>query len=101
MAGQSISGVVGSIRWHDYTAAAINGYVVTPLSRDRQRWSLRATVVLSDSFKMAQRPLVFVAQLRNQCAWRWPVLSLTQEVERGVPTLVAELGPVMTDVAIQ
>ena len=85
MLGGSIRGVVGQILWHHYPAAAINGYLVT---RTNQRWALRGTVVLSDAFKLAQRPLVFVAP-HNKGAWRWPIESL-QLSENG--TLTATLG---------
>lgn len=71
MAGGSITGVVGHIKWHDYTAAAINGYTVTRSGTD---WFLRGTVVLSDAYKMAQRPLTFVATT-DKGAWRWPIDS--------------------------
>jgi len=92
----ALTGRVGSIKWHYYTAAAIEGYAVTR-SADGQ-WGLTATVVLSDAFKMAQRPLVFAA-LRTKhgvdghtvvkSAWRWPILShvLTDHA------LTARLGP--------
>jgi hypothetical protein len=94
--GGAITGVVGAIKWHYYTAAGIEGYTVTR-SKDGQ-WSLRAQVVLSDAFKMAQRPLTFVAMhakkgLDGQCVvkseWRWPILSLTAEAHQ----LTARLGP--------
>ena len=96
-----ITGVVGHIRWHYYTAAAINGFTVTPLAKDRRRWSLRATVVLSDSFKMAQRPLTFVAKLRNGKEWTWPITAMRMDTINGMPVLVAELGPEANDVPIR
>lgn len=93
----AFSGVTGSIRWHYYTAAAIEGYTVTR-SADGTRWGLTATVVLHDAFKMAQTPLVFVA-LRTKhgldghtvvkSAFRWPILSC-QFVDH---QLTARLGP--------
>jgi len=55
-------GVVAEIRWHTYIAAAIRGYV---LERRRSGVvTLRATVLLSDAFKLAQRPLTFVMPVR-------------------------------------
>jgi len=90
--GGVIRGVVGHIRWHYYTAAAINGYTVTRVSRDGRRWSLQATVVLSDSFKMAQRPLVFVAK-HKRGEWRWPIEHMELQTIHGLPTLTARLGP--------
>jgi hypothetical protein len=83
-----ITGVVGSIKWGTqpawYTAAGIMGYTVAPRNTAGTEWELVATVVLSDAFKMAQRPLTFVAMhtkkgLDGQCVvkteWRWPILS--------------------------
>jgi hypothetical protein len=94
--GVSIAGIVGAIRWDYYTAAGIHGYTAS-CTKDGV-WSLTATVVLSDAFKMAQRPLVFVAMhakkgLDGQCvvktAWRWPILSYTLVDHQ----LTAKLGP--------
>lgn len=93
---RTLTGIKGSIRWHYYTAAAIEGYTVTR-SKDGQ-WSLRAKVVLSDAYKMAQEPLTFVAMhtkkgLDGTCVvkteWRWPILSC-QLVDH---QLTARLGP--------
>lgn len=98
-----IRGVVGEIRWGDgagaYRAAAINGYRVTPADKHRQRWTLSGTVVLSDSFKMAQRPLYFVAKLRGGHEWRWPIVRLDVQVQNGFPILTAELGSEVSDVS--
>lgn len=93
-----ITGVVGSIRWQFYTAAGIHGYTVAPANKTGTLWDLVATVVLSDAFKMAQTPLVFVAMhtkkgLDGRCVvkteWRWPILSC-QLVDH---QLSARLGP--------
>lgn len=93
-----LTGVKGSIRWGYYTAAAIEGYTVT-CSKAGQ-WSLTATVVLSDAFKMAQRPLTFTATyakkgLDGKCVvkseWRWPIVDLTYD--RETHQLTARLGP--------
>lgn len=79
-----ITGVKGSIRWHYYCAAAIEGYAVAPCNKQGTAWDLVATVVLSDAFKLAQRPLTFVAMhtkkgLDGRCVvkteWRWPIVS--------------------------
>jgi hypothetical protein len=83
-----IAGVVGHVKWHYYTAAAINGYTVSR-SRDGKTWSLVATVVLSDAFKMAQRPLTFVAK-HAKGEWRWPIESLAVDPNH---RLTAQLGP--------
>jgi hypothetical protein len=85
MAGGSIRGVVGLIKWRYYHAAAINGYTVT--RGQTGRWSLRATVVTADRFKMAQKPLLFVAP-HAKGEWRWPIVDL--EIRDGVVT--AQLG---------
>jgi hypothetical protein len=85
-----LSGVVGSIKWGHYTAAAINGYSVTPTNKARTQWRLVATVVLADAFKMAQTnpPLVFVAK-HAKGEWCWPITTLT----RTEASLTATLGP--------
>jgi hypothetical protein len=72
--GVSVKGVVGQIKWAYYNAAAINGYAV---SRGADgAWTLSGTVVTSDSFKMAQRPLIFVAP-HAKGEWRWPIEQLS------------------------
>lgn len=80
-----ITGVVGHIKWHYYTAAAINGYTV---SRAGTEWSLRAIVVLSDAFKLTQRPLKFHAP-HEHGEWVWPIESM--QIADGA--LTARLGP--------
>lgn len=84
MAG-SITGVVGQVKWAYYMAAALNGYTVT---RTGSTWILRGTVVASDAFKLAQRPLMFVAPTKHG-AWRWPIETVT--ITGG--QLEATLGP--------
>jgi hypothetical protein len=86
-----LSGVVGHIKWGHYTAAAINGYTVVPLNKARSEWSLVATVVLSDAFKMAQTPLVFTAK-HAKGEWRFPIKHLARTEYR----LTALLGPPQT-----
>lgn len=95
-----IRGVKGAIRWHYYTCAAIEGYAVSPCNKACTVWDLAATVVLSDAFKMAQRPLIFAAMhttkgLDGQCVvkteWRWPIVSC-QLVDH---QLTARLGPLL------
>lgn len=100
--GGAMTGVVGSIRWGYYTAAGIHGYTVacTP----EGVWRLTATVVLSDAFKMAQRPLTFHAMhskkgLDGICVvkteWRWPILSyaIGDGTDSPLGQLTARLGP--------
>ena len=83
-----LSGVVGHIKWGHYTAAAINGYQVAPIDKGRTEWALVATVVVSDAFKMAQVPLVFVAK-HAKGEWRFPIKRFTRSDFR----LTATLGP--------
>ena len=85
-----LTGVIGAIKWHHYTAAGIHGYTVTR-SKDGTRWALTATVVLSDAFKMAQTPLTFVAT-HKKGQWRFPILTM----QRAEHTLTATLGPPQT-----
>jgi hypothetical protein len=90
MAGGQITGVVGQIKWSYYVAAAINGYTVTRTPENT--WRLRGTVVLSDAFKLAKQPLMFVAPHRLggvDGEWRWPIL----EMEMADGSLTAKLGP--------
>lgn len=84
---KSVRGVVGQVKWSYYIAAAINGYTVT---REGSQWSLSATVVLSDAFKLSQKPLMFVAPHQHG-EWRWPITDLQLNKESG--QLTAQLGP--------
>jgi hypothetical protein len=81
----TIKGVVGQIMWGYYPAASINGYTVV---RNGTAWSLRATVVMSDAFKMTQKPLIFIAPHQHG-RWSWPIKSV--QIQNGA--LTAELGP--------
>jgi hypothetical protein len=83
-----LSGVIGAIKWGHYTAAGIHGYTVTPRNPAMTEWSLTATVVLADAFKMAQTPLVFTAK-HAKGEWRWPIKTLA----RSETSLTATLGP--------
>jgi hypothetical protein len=81
----TIKGVEGSLRWSYHQAATLRDYVVT---KTPEGWTLSATVVSSDTFRVSQRPLVFVAT-HAQGAWRWSVQSL--QIEGA--SLTAMLGP--------
>jgi hypothetical protein len=84
-----LTGVNGRIDWHYYTAAGIHGYTATPIARRRNsEWKLTANVVLHDAFKMAQRPLVFVAK-HSKGEWRFPILTYDLRDHK----LNARLGP--------
>jgi hypothetical protein len=85
MPGGSITGVVGQIKWSYYVAAALNDYTVT--RSETGEWRLSGTVVLSDAFKLAQRPLMFVAP-HAKGEWRWPILDL----DLGANQVRARLG---------
>lgn len=95
---RSIRGVVGQIRWSYYVAGAINDYVVW---RAKGVWQLQATVVQADAFKLAQRPLTFVAPTKAG-AWRWPIQVLQVadgcqlELPSGPFPIRARLGPPLT-----
>lgn len=84
-----LRGVVGLIKWSYYTAAQIEGYTVTR-TKAGTVWTLTATVVLSDAFKMAQRPLTFVAK-HAKGAWTFPIVSFA--LNRDTHQLTATLGP--------
>jgi len=70
---REITGVVASIRWADYTAAAVNGYTATrdPVTK---AWSVTGLLVIADAFKLTQRPLRFVAPFTGG-EWTWPILD--------------------------
>lgn len=87
-----ITGVVASIRWAYYTAAAVNGYTVTrdPVTR---AWSVTGTIVLADAFKLTQRPLKFVAP-HAKGEWVWPIES---PVPRVAGPFLAKLGNPIED----
>ena len=80
-----ITGVDGFIKWSYYTAAQLHRYTVR---RVDDRWTLQAVVVLSDAYKIAQRPLRFVAPTQYG-EWVWPIYTL--EIADG--SLTATLGP--------
>ena len=87
-----VSGVVGSIKWHHYPAAAINNYTVTPLNTARTTWALTATVILADAFKMAQAPLVFVAK-HAKGEWHFPIVAFPRRPDGHYQgTFTATLG---------
>jgi hypothetical protein len=83
-----IQGVVAAVKWHHYTAAAINGYTV--MRSNQGQWAARGTVVLANAFNLAQRPLTFVAKHRKG-DWRWPIQSMT--LDASGHRWSAQLGP--------
>ncbi len=84
----TIRGRVASVKWAYFTAAAVDGYTVT---RTGATWTVSGTFVPGavDAFKLAQRPLFFVAPFKRG-AWRWEIHRLTR---RDTGTFVAGLGP--------
>jgi len=86
MGSAVIRGVVGKLTWGYFNAAAINGYTVQRGTDGR--WTLTATVVSADRFKLSQKPLVFVAP-HQRGDWRWPV----QDYELKDGALTAHLLP--------
>lgn len=85
--GLQIRGVVGHIKWAYYVAAALHGYTVQR-NKDTGAWSLRGTVVVSDAFKLRQRPLEFVAPLEKG-EWRWIVES--HSIQQGTISAILSL----------
>lgn len=95
-----IRGVVGRIDWGYFPAAAINGYGVQPLADGG--WTLHATVINLDAFKIRQRPLIFAAPWRVEAKdgrpaesgeWRWPIKTMDIGEGHGPRELQATLGP--------
>lgn len=90
MPTRPIHGVVGRIDWGYFAAAAINNYSARQLADGS--WSLAATVVTFDAFKIRQRPLVFIAPHKNG-EWRWPITTIDLGEGHGPRELRATLGP--------
>lgn len=90
MPGRPIRGVVGRFDWGYFAAAAVNGYTARRL--EDGTWSLHATVINLDAFKLRQRPLIFVAPHRDG-EWRWPVQTLDLSPGQGPRECRATLGP--------
>lgn len=86
-----IHGVVGRMDWGYFAAAAIHGFTAQQLADGS--WSLHATVITFDAFKIRQRPLVFIAPHKDG-EWRWPVrtVDLGDAQQGGPRELQATLG---------
>jgi hypothetical protein len=86
-----IRGRDGQIRWAYYVAAGVEGWTLlqhpAPALR-RPKWTLSARIVGSDSFKMAQRPLLFVTVVREK-RWLFQIEQFRIEGDR----MTATLGP--------
>jgi len=81
----TITGVEGQIRWAYHSAAVLRAWTV--VSSDATR-TLTASIVSQDTFRVSQRPLVFVAP-HAKGSWTWPIEEL--QIQDGV--LSARLGP--------
>lgn len=81
----TVSGVVGSLKWGYQTAASLVAWTVTTTG---DGGALVATVDTYDTFRLAQRPLVFVAPHQDG-SWRWPIVAL----QITGASLNATLGP--------
>lgn len=91
---QTIRGRVAAVKWAYYTAAAVEGYTVT---HDKVAgWTVAGALVPGavDAFKLAQRPLYFVAPFKRG-AWRWEIRTFTRGADGG--RFVASLGPVSVE----
>jgi hypothetical protein len=89
MGPRTIRGIVGRVDWGYFAAAAINNYSATPLADGS--WSLHATVVSFDAFKIRQKPLIFVAPHKDG-EWRWPIRTVDLSEGAGPRELRATLG---------
>jgi len=93
MLGDGIAGRDGQIRWAYYVAAGVEGWRLIPRTKPTRtgaipKWSLSARIVGSDAFKMAQRPLLFVAVVREK-RWLFQIEEFRIEGDR----MIATLGP--------
>lgn len=90
--GAVVRGVVGKVCWGYYTAAAVHGFTV---SRNAEgQWRLTGSVVMTDRFKLAQRPLWFAAPYVKRGAraeWRWPIEACDIQNSQ----ITATLGPLL------
>lgn len=96
--GGLIRGQVGRIMWSYYAAASVTAITVTRsvphlggcrcAKCAEGRWTLRATLVLSDAFKLSRKPLVFVIATKKG-DMTWPITDLVM-TDREV---TATLGP--------
>ena len=86
-----VRGVVAAIKWQYYVAAKIHGYTLVRAAGKAEAWTMVATVVERDGYKLAQRPLVFAA-VHKTGSWFWPIESYTLH-ENG--RFEARLGPLI------
>ena len=87
MGVSQLSGQAAECWWGYYKAAGLGAWTVT--RAEFGTWTLTATVLTPDAFRMQQRPLTFVARHANG-TWRWPIL--TMDPDGGPNQLRATLG---------
>ena len=92
MFAREIRGRVAAVKWAYFDAASVEGYTVTKAAAG---WTVRGALVPGrvDAFKLAQRPLFFVAPFKGG-AWRWEIQTITQDGDGGFS---AVLGPLTTE----
>lgn len=81
----TVSGAVASLRWSYHQAAALRDWTLTKVAGG---FALSATITTKDTFRVSQRPLVFVVTTQDG-PWRFPVQSL--QIDGA--SLTATLGP--------
>lgn len=81
----TVSGVTGLLKWSYHEAGTLGAWTV---AKAEGVWTLSATVVKADAFRVSQRPLRFVAPHANG-AWIWPIT----ELQISGASLTAVLGP--------
>ena len=84
-----VTGDRARIDWGYFSAAAIQGFKALQLPDGS--WSLKATVIQCDAFKLRQKPLVFIAP-HQYGEWRWPIKTIDLGEGSGPRELRATLG---------
>lgn len=82
----TMHGGEATITWAWHTAAVCKSWRVH--KSPQGKWSMVATVVRADPFKLQQQPLLFSAP-RKGGRWCWPVRAVTLEQTQ----ITAALGP--------
>ena len=93
LAARTIRGKRAVVKWSYYNAGAVVDYAAT---HDKTTgWRVTASFVpgLVDAYKMAQRPLYFVAPFKNG-AWRWEIKTLDRFPDG---RFLATLGPLIEE----
>lgn len=82
----TVRGVTARLTWGYHVAATLGAWTVTQSTEGK--WMLTAIVVSTDTFRVAQRPLVFEVPT-DKGVWRWPIVAL----QITGASLTATLGP--------